>query len=128
MDFNSRRRFAVVFKCTPILSSRIASSEWVDLLMTQGALSHRAVLRQLIADVQGSANVRLDGRHHQVRRELQRLSHDPVVQPRPRSTGDVTVPLAVTLSTAAIVSTPPRWLSPGSFTLRNSGPSTPSIP
>ena len=32
------------------------------------------------------------------------------------------MPLAVTFSTLAIVSTPPRWLSGGSFTLRNSEP------
>ena len=38
----------------------------------------------------------------------------------PRRTGEVVVPLAVTFSTLAIVSTPPRWLSGGSSTLRNS--------
>ena len=38
----------------------------------------------------------------------------------PRRTGEVVVPLAVTFSTLAIVSTPPRWLSGGSVTLRNS--------
>ena len=43
-------------------------------------------------------------------------------------TGEVVVPLAVTFSTLAIVSTPPRWLSGGSVTLRNSQPSTPGMP
>ena len=37
----------------------------------------------------------------------------------PRSTGEVVVPLAVTLRTLACVITPPRRLSAGSFTLRN---------
>ena len=43
-------------------------------------------------------------------------------------TGDVVVPLAVTFKTLAIVKTPPRWLSAGSFTLRNSHPSTAGMP
>src|SRR5438445_8928161 len=40
----------------------------------------------------------------------------------PRRTGEVVVPLAVTFSTLAIVSTPPRWLPGGSGTFLNSWP------
>jgi hypothetical protein len=39
--------------------------------------------------------------------------------------GEVVVPLAVTLRTLAIVRTPPRWLSGGRATFRNSQPSIP---
>ena len=46
----------------------------------------------------------------------------------PRSTGEVVVPLAVTFSTLACVISPPRTLSGGSFTLRNSTPVTPRMP
>ena len=46
----------------------------------------------------------------------------------PRVTGDVLVPLAVTFSTPAIVSAPPRWLPGGSGTRRNSHPLTPGMP
>ena len=46
----------------------------------------------------------------------------------PRSTGEVVVPLAVTLRTLACVITPPRRLSAGSFTLRNLEPVTPPMP
>ena len=38
------------------------------------------------------------------------------------------VPLAVTLSTLAIVITPPRWLSDGSGVFLNSQPATPGTP
>lgn len=46
----------------------------------------------------------------------------------PRNTGEVVVPLAVTLSTPAIVNTPPRWLPGGRVVLRNVQPSTPAMP
>ena len=46
----------------------------------------------------------------------------------PRSTGEVVVPLAVTLSTLACVISPPRTLSAGSFTLRKLTPETPLMP
>jgi hypothetical protein len=39
----------------------------------------------------------------------------------------VFVPFAVTFRMPAIVRTPPRWLSGGSATFRNSRPSTPGI-
>ena len=42
----------------------------------------------------------------------------------PRSTGEVVVPLAVTLSTLACVIRPPRGLSAGSATRRSATPST----
>ena len=45
----------------------------------------------------------------------------------PRITGEVVVPLAVTFSTVAWVSSPPRTLSAGSFTGRSSTPSTPAM-
>ena len=38
------------------------------------------------------------------------------------------MPLAVTLSTLAIVNTPPRWLPGGSVFFWNSQPSTPGMP
>ena len=46
----------------------------------------------------------------------------------PRSTGEVVVPLAVTLRTLACVISPPRTLSAGSFTLRKLTPETPLMP
>ena len=46
----------------------------------------------------------------------------------PRSTGEVVVPLAVTLRTLACVISPPRRLSAGSFTLRKATPETPRMP
>ena len=42
----------------------------------------------------------------------------------PRMTGEVVVPLAVTLSTAACVMKPPRTLPAGKETLRSFTPST----
>ena len=46
----------------------------------------------------------------------------------PRSTGEVVVPLAVTLSTLACVIRPPRALSGGSVTRRIAAPCTPGMP
>ena len=46
----------------------------------------------------------------------------------PRSTGEVVVPFAVTLSTLAIVMMPPRSLSGGSETRRMFAPFTPEMP
>ena len=46
----------------------------------------------------------------------------------PRLTGEVRSGLEVTVSTAASVITPPRGLSAGRSTRRNSSPSTPSMP
>ena len=46
----------------------------------------------------------------------------------PRRTGEVVVPLAVTFSTLAWVSSPPRGLSAGSGTRRRATPSTPGRP
>ena len=46
----------------------------------------------------------------------------------PRGTGDVVVPLAVTLSTLACVMSPPRSECGGSDTRRSSQPSTPGMP
>ena len=46
----------------------------------------------------------------------------------PRSTGEVVVPLAVTLSTLACVMIPPRGLSGGSATRRMATPATPGTP
>ena len=43
-------------------------------------------------------------------------------------TGEVVVPLAVTLSTLACVINPPRGLSGGTFTLRMFTPLTPGMP
>ena len=46
----------------------------------------------------------------------------------PRRTGEVVVPLAVTLRTLACVMKPPRGLSPGSCTRRMAIPFTPGMP
>ena len=46
----------------------------------------------------------------------------------PRITGEVVVPLAVTLSTLACVIRPPRGLSGGSVDLRIATPVTPGMP
>lgn len=46
----------------------------------------------------------------------------------PRTTGEVVVPLAVTLSTLACVRKPPRTLSFGKETLRKAEPVTPGRP
>ncbi len=46
----------------------------------------------------------------------------------PRKTGEVVVPLAVTFRMLACVRRPPRGLSGGSGTLRNSSPLTASMP
>jgi hypothetical protein len=46
----------------------------------------------------------------------------------PRSTGEVVVPFAVSLSTLAMVMRPPRSLSRGSTTRRIAAPFTPGMP
>ena len=79
----------------------------IDLAMASGTGLDLAVLGQLFADRRGAADVRLDGRHVRRRRgggvpRMRSSTHAP------RTTGEVVVPLAVTLSTLAIVSTPPR--------------------
>ena len=48
--------------------------------------------------------------------------------PAPRGTGEVVVPFAVTFSTAACVSNPPRGQPGGSGTRRTCAPLTPGTP
>ena len=64
-----------------------------------------------------AAGVGLDGRHARGRRG-RRLAEDAFHDPPPRTTGEVVVPFAVTLSTLAWVNRPPRGLSAGSGTRR----------
>jgi len=82
---------------------------------------------KLLADGDRAANVRLDGGTPGgggggFCPRMRSMIHAP------RSTGDVVVPLAVTLSTAACVMSPPRGLSAGNGIRRKATPGTDGRP
>jgi hypothetical protein len=80
--------------------------------MALGAGGVGAVLGESVADGGGTADIGIN-RGHDIRRrwrwDAEECFH---VTHTPRVTGEVSTPFALTVSTAAMPSRPPRWLLP----------------
>ena len=95
--------------------------------MAGGAGLVAAMLAELLANRDRAPGC--PARRRARRREAERAVRPAIcfITHAPRFTGEVVVPLAVTLKTLACVRNPPRWLSGGNGTLRNAEPDTPGM-